>query len=306
MRRTGMSALACILTTRRASPLAGPNDPLKPRLRYNRTMEDKSLKGIRRRFRTSDELDNELAAAPTVIPMHRSRKRGNPHITRAVLDDLKKRGKPIWERLSNESDTVYSQFSIYRDMGTTRSLDALALQLGYTSEQGLGLAPGSITQSSSDYTWQERVKAYDAWQRREQQAQEEIRTEVQVWVARTMNSRERKYRAGDLLAKMVERRLMLAGGLEELPDGSVKEVDPQPLRIADKDLPAFTRLAFNLMAQAISEPLAGEAASAAASSRGNNRDVIPLEKDLEEYSSDELDALISRYKPDEGQPVKPQ
>ena len=58
-----------------------------------------------------------------------------------------------WERQKGESDKAYEAFVTYRDMGTDRSIRAVAQKLAKSRTQ--------IGKWSSGWDWTERVRAYD-------------------------------------------------------------------------------------------------------------------------------------------------
>lgn len=58
-----------------------------------------------------------------------------------------------WERQKGESDKAYEAFVTYRDMGTNRSIRAVAQKLAKSRTQ--------IGKWSSGWEWTERVRAYD-------------------------------------------------------------------------------------------------------------------------------------------------
>ena len=68
-----------------------------------------------------------------------------------------------WERQKGESDKAYEAFVTYRDMGTDRSIRAVAQKLGKSRTQ--------IGKRSSGWEWTERVRAYDNELEKEARAQ---------------------------------------------------------------------------------------------------------------------------------------
>lgn len=68
-----------------------------------------------------------------------------------------------WERQKGESDKAYEAFVTYRDMGTDRSIRAVAQKLGKSRTQ--------IGKWSSGWEWTERVRAYDNELEKEARAQ---------------------------------------------------------------------------------------------------------------------------------------
>ena len=68
-----------------------------------------------------------------------------------------------WERQKGESDKAYEAFVTYRDMGTDRSIRAVARKLGKSRTQS--------GKWSSGWEWTERVRAYDNELEKEARAQ---------------------------------------------------------------------------------------------------------------------------------------
>lgn len=68
-----------------------------------------------------------------------------------------------WERQKGESDKAYEAFVTYRDMGTNRSIRAVAQKLAKSRTQ--------IGKWSSGWEWTERVRAYDNELEKEARAQ---------------------------------------------------------------------------------------------------------------------------------------
>lgn len=72
-------------------------------------------------------------------------------------------GQP-WEQRTGETDAAYARFLIYRDLGTTRSLDR-----AYTAHRGAGKckkpqpASGQWTNDAAAFKWSERAEAWDVW-----------------------------------------------------------------------------------------------------------------------------------------------
>lgn len=62
-----------------------------------------------------------------------------------------------WDKRSDETPKAFAAFAVYRDMGTSRSLERV--------RQDVGKSPGSIRQLerySSAHAWVARAEAYDA------------------------------------------------------------------------------------------------------------------------------------------------
>jgi hypothetical protein len=67
----------------------------------------------------------------------------------------------IWERLPSDTDKSFEAFCIYRDMGTTRSLEKAWRKY----KEGAETVPGYFKDWSREHNWVERVNAYDDYLR---------------------------------------------------------------------------------------------------------------------------------------------
>lgn len=114
---------------------------------------------------------------------------------------MTKQAKP-WEPLEVESSKNYEAFSIYRDMGTQRSLSKVAEKL-QKSETLMG-------RWSGNYNWVERAAAWDA-------EQDRIMREEQVNEIKKMRQRH-----ADLAYSMI---IKAAKALKRIPDDEIKASD---------------------------------------------------------------------------------
>ena len=65
-------------------------------------------------------------------------------------------GVPVWERHKCETDKSFEAFVLYRDMGTSRTINKVSDLMGYTS----AAVPNRW---SIEYSWITRVSAYQRW-----------------------------------------------------------------------------------------------------------------------------------------------
>ena len=118
-----------------------------------------------------------------------------------------------WERQKGESDKAYEAFVTYRDMGTNRSIRAVAQKLAKSRTQ--------IGKWSSGWEWMERVRAYD----------NELEKEARAKAVKDRND-------------MTERHIKIAmqlqkKALEALTSLKVKAMSP-------KDIKEFIKMATDL------------------------------------------------------------
>ncbi len=123
-----------------------------------------------------------------------------------------------WDRLPSESAAAYRAFIVYRDMGTDRSLSAVARRLktrtGGDSEGAKNRAPSRIKHWSTTHRWVERAAAWDAML---QGAADAVRIqEAERWERRRLRQLEAAYDDGS--------RLRRKG--RELLDQPVEETKP--------------------------------------------------------------------------------
>ncbi|MBZ2166334.1 hypothetical protein, partial [Methanobacterium spitsbergense] len=65
----------------------------------------------------------------------------------------------IWKRAEYERDKAFVLFTIYRDLGPTRSLEKVRVK--YREDEGEKLSLKQIETYSSKYSWVKRASAYD-------------------------------------------------------------------------------------------------------------------------------------------------
>ncbi len=118
-----------------------------------------------------------------------------------------------WERQKGESGQAYEAFAAYRDMGTDRSIRAVG--------QKLGKSRALIERWSSQWKWQERIRAYESDIDRKAR-------EKAVKERKTMRDRHTK------IAMQVQRK-----ALEALEQLSVEDMTP-------KDIKEYIRMATDL------------------------------------------------------------
>lgn len=117
------------------------------------------------------------------------------------------KGDPkLWERRPDETPKPYEAFCIYRDMGTDRSLRAVAEKLE-KSETLMG-------RWSSRYEW---VKRATAWDDEQERMEREIAQKEQAKAIRKMRGEHAKL-ASDMLIKAAE-------ALSALPATDIKPSD---------------------------------------------------------------------------------
>jgi hypothetical protein len=132
-----------------------------------------------------------------------------------------------WERQPGESPRQYARFTIFRDMGESRNLNA-ALEI--INATGNNITKGSLHQLSFQYRWTERCESWDA----QQQAAERQRL---IQLRRDMIERHRKV-ANSLTSKAVMSML------------KIDEKHP----LAPVDIVRFLTLSADLERKALGEP----------------------------------------------------
>jgi hypothetical protein len=127
-----------------------------------------------------------------------------------------------WERQEGETSRNYHIFSLYRDMGITRSLKKVVAQLDKPSRY-----IGHLSNLSTQYKWVDRVEAYDAYL-----------------------DEERRKANLDGIRKMNEENILLAQMMRKLPTVKLKALmtklkaavesdDPSLLEEAAKEIPTY-------------------------------------------------------------------
>lgn len=107
-----------------------------------------------------------------------------------------------WERQKGESTKAYEAFTIYRDMGASRSCRKVAEQLGKST--------GLLERWSRVHEWQKRVSAWDA-------EQDRLARQAQIDEIKKMRKRHTDM-ATAMLAKA-------ARALTKIPDDEIKASD---------------------------------------------------------------------------------
>lgn len=123
-----------------------------------------------------------------------------------------------WERRENESVKAYEAFVLYREMGSDRSIRAVA--------QRLGKSNALISRWSCNYNWQERIRAYDN------------ENEAQDYAERRKEATEAR-----------KRQMQIAMRLEKTALEALKNIKPEDL--SPKDIKEFLRLATDIESRAI-------------------------------------------------------
>lgn len=99
-----------------------------------------------------------------------------------------------WERQNPESPRMFARFSVYRDLGDTRTLNAALEIINATTSKPIG--KGTLHQISCQYRWTERAEAFD-------NAASAAERQRLLMLRRDMIERHRKLSAG-LTGKAVE------------------------------------------------------------------------------------------------------
>lgn len=126
---------------------------------------------------------------------------------------MPKRANNLWERQKGESEKAYEAFSIYRDMGSERTLIAVA--------QRLKKSRTLIDRWSARWNWQERVLAYD--------------NELQ---------KEAKAEAAKELKEMTKRHIGIAVTLQKKALDALKELDTKEM--SPRDIREYIKMATEL------------------------------------------------------------
>lgn len=134
-----------------------------------------------------------------------------------------------WERQNGESARQYSRYTVFRDLGESRTLnDALEI-INATSTTKL--AKGSLHQLSFIYRWTERCESWDA-----KQAQAEQRRLI------------------SLRRDMIERHRRIATGLTGKAVAAMSKINLDKDALAPVDIVRFITLAADLERKALGEP----------------------------------------------------
>lgn len=114
----------------------------------------------------------------------------------------KHEGVDLWERQQGESTQAFEAFQIYRDMGASRSINAVASKLSKSRTL--------ISRWSSDKNWVERCVAWDAEQDRI------------IRIQRTSDIRKMREKHANLANAML---VKAARALKSMPDEEIKASD---------------------------------------------------------------------------------
>lgn len=133
-----------------------------------------------------------------------------------------------WDRLDEETDEAWPPFVAYREMGTDRTLTAVATETGYSRRQ--------CAEFSRKYGWVQRVRA---WDRRKDQAA----TRGELHAIERMHARHvaLSLQLQDLTGIELARAIRLAEKRLETDDDS-ETIDPRHLARTLKDAVHVERL----------------------------------------------------------------
>lgn len=150
-----------------------------------------------------------------------------------------------WERQQGESAQAFEAFSIYLNLGTDRSLKAVAQQLS----KSLPL----IKRWSREKQWQERIRSYDNELEKEARkkaiADRKAMTERHIGIAMQLQKKALEalgsLSAEDMSAKDVKEFIKMATDLERLnrtlEEESAKARDSGPTQLADAIIAAYQK-----------------------------------------------------------------
>jgi hypothetical protein len=134
-----------------------------------------------------------------------------------------------WERQNGESGRQYSRYTVFRDLGDSRTLNAALEIINATSTTKI--TKGSLHQLSFIYRWTERSEAWDT-----QQAQAEQQRLIR------------------LRRDMIERHRKIATGLTGKALAAMNKIDAETTALAPVDIVRFITLAADLERKALGEP----------------------------------------------------
>jgi hypothetical protein len=111
-----------------------------------------------------------------------------------------------WEQLPDETARAYEAFLIYRDLGGTRTVDAVAARIrggAAGAQPGRKRAAGRLFIMAKDNDWAERARAYDLHQALlKQQAADKVTVQrTRIWAEREGRQLEDDYRLGRRLVQ---------------------------------------------------------------------------------------------------------
>lgn len=136
-----------------------------------------------------------------------------------------------WERQNGESGRQYSRYTVFRDLGDSRTLNGALEIINATSTTKI--TKGSLHQLSFIYRWTERSEAWDT-----QQAQAEQQRLIR------------------LRRDMIERHRKIATGLTGKALAAMNKIDASKdgLALTPVDIVRFITLAADLERKALGEP----------------------------------------------------
>ena len=191
-----------------------------------------------------------------------------------------------WDRLDEETDLQWAAFTIYRDMPPiTRSLGEAAREYvrqraGEEEAESFTKPSAAFQRWSREHFWEVRVRAYDAFQDKIQQA---------LWLKRRAEQREAEWGLRDRLLERVEQmlRFPLVQVTNTSEDGRVTQVfHPVKWRLADAV--AFVKEAVKLGRMASNMPTSPLAV---------NVDELDeqIARELARLAADDQDALFAAF-----------
>lgn len=106
-----------------------------------------------------------------------------------------------WEQRPDETARAYAAFLIYRDLGGTRTVDAVAARIrggADGAQPGRKRAAGRLFIMAKDNDWAERARAYDLYEASlKQQAADKVTVQrARIWAEREGRQLEDDYRLG--------------------------------------------------------------------------------------------------------------
>lgn len=132
-----------------------------------------------------------------------------------------------WERQPAESPKMYARYTIYRDLGDTRTLNAALEIINATTSKKI--SKGTLHQISCQYRWTERAEAFD-----------------------NAASAAEKQRLLMLRRDMIERHRKLSAGLTSKAVEALRQIEPADMEPVD--ITRFLTVAADLERKALGEP----------------------------------------------------
>lgn len=139
-----------------------------------------------------------------------------------------------WEQQTRESAKAFASFVLYRDAGSSRSLEVVRQK----SAKSVPL----LKRWSSLYGWVDRVDAYDRHMAAIQQAERERAeaVEAQKWAERRSLQREREWKMSEALLERAAEMLTHPTTRERYDDGKTV-IEPADWQL--RDIPPFVNMA---------------------------------------------------------------